>query len=295
MRKSIAKVLIFLPLLLILQDCSDFIIDPPLPEYKSIDESPAWSPDGKWIVYHHTNYNPEDTAHPTGLYIIDTIGNNHRLVIAGPAYNPDWSPDGSKIAFNDGDIFTIAPNGDSLRRVTDLGSTFFPTWSPDGKKIAFDTPYQDPKGANAIWILDLENMTIKDISIHSTGEWRDPRWSPNGGKLVHYRYIGIGTSEIFVMDTSGNNGVRLTYNDNEDRDAIYSPDGLTIAWTGNHGIWLMNSDGSNQRIFLGDNASSPSWSPDSKKITFQKQNTEKNKLVIWTINIDGSGLKQITK
>jgi len=180
---------------LILFSCNT--VEPPiLPEYDSIDESPAWSPDGKWIAYHHFNYNPEDNLYPTGLYIIDTSGNNRRLVMAGPAYNPDWSPDGKKIVFNSGDIFTITPDGDDLTRITDIGSAFFPSWSPDGKKIAFDTPYQDTKGAKAIWILDLENMALNDISIHGTGEWRDPSWSPDGKYFLFSAKISRRVKEM---------------------------------------------------------------------------------------------------
>ena len=78
---------------------------PPPPKYQSIDESPAWSPDGKWIAYYHFNSNPDDSLYPTGLYIIDTSGSNRRLIIAGRAYNPDWSPDGSLLAFDVGRIF----------------------------------------------------------------------------------------------------------------------------------------------------------------------------------------------
>jgi Tol biopolymer transport system component len=55
----------------------------------------------------------------------------------------------------------------------------------------------------------------------------------------------------------------------------------------------MNTNGGNQQELI-KNSFFPCWSPDSKKITFQKQNAEKNKLVIWIINVDGSGLKQIT-
>ncbi|HRR01213.1 MAG TPA: hypothetical protein P5518_07825 [Candidatus Cloacimonas sp.] len=291
---SVKRISILILISLYLFSCNT-VGPPPLPEYESIDETPAWSPDGKWIAYHHFNYDPEDTSYSTGLYIIDTCGNNRRLVIAGQAYNPDWSPDGKKIAFNSGDIFTISPNGENLTRVTNVGKAFFPSWSPDGEKIAFDTPYQDPRGANAIWILDFENLSLNDISIHGTGEWRDPSWSPEGKYLVHLRFLnGVFGEEIFIMDASGNNGIQLTNNNNNDRDPRWSPDGLTIAWTGDKGIWLMNANGSDQRIFIDDYASSPTWSPDSKRIAFQKQNEEGNKIVIWTINIDGSALKQIT-
>ena len=262
---------------------------PPLPEYESIDETPAWSPDGKWIAYHHFNYDPEDTSYSTGLYIIDTCGNNRRLVIAGQAYNPDWSPDGKKIAFNSGDIFTISPNGENLTRVTNVGSVFFPSWSPDGNKIAFDrSGTQQEVG---IWVLNLNLNYLKKLGYGSETDW-----SPNGEKIVYSGSPGSTQSEsqIWVIDSSGANNIQITFNNSIiNRNPSWSSDGLTIAWTKDKAIWLMNTDGTNQRELI-DYSSFPSWSPDSKRITFQKQNAEGNKVVIWTISIDGSALKQIT-
>ncbi len=148
------------------------ILPPPDNDEKPIpmDDAPSWSPDGRWIAYTHFSVTIDDSIYPTGLYLIDTSGNNLKLVIAGQAYNPDWSPDGSKIAFNNGDIFTITPSGDSLTKITNVGSAFFPSWSPDGKNIVFDTPYQDAHGANVIWIINADGTSLHDISLHGT--WR---------------------------------------------------------------------------------------------------------------------------
>jgi Tol biopolymer transport system component len=55
----------------------------------------------------------------------------------------------------------------------------------------------------------------------------------------------------------------------------------------------MKIDGS-QKYFL-TLGSEPDWSPDSKKIVFAApENGLKGKEVIWVINIDGTGRKQIT-
>jgi Tol biopolymer transport system component len=63
------------------------------------------------------------------------------------AGNADWSADGSRILFNShffvpkpSDLYTIAPDGSRLRRLTNYPGTrvaFAPTWSPSNRRIAF--------------------------------------------------------------------------------------------------------------------------------------------------------------
>lgn len=241
-----------------------------------------------------------DTAYPTGLYIVDTGGHsrpNHRLLVQGPARNPDWSPDGRRIVFNAGEIFTVGPSGDSLIQVTNVGRAFFPSWSPDGESIAFNTGYKDPHGSDAVWIVRVDGSELHDISIHGTGEWLDPDWSPAGGVIVYLRYIGVGTPQVFEMDTSGTNQKRLTFYSDESYSPKWSPDGKSIAWARSNGIWLMNADGSQQRELIGNLAHDPCWSPDSRTIAFARGDAgpeNVTKMVLWIVNADGSGLRQLT-
>ena len=63
-----------------------------------------------------------------------------------------------------------------------------------------------------------------------------------------------GNAQIYIMDSSGRTPTRLTNNSWEDEDPIWSPDGRKIMFVStrlsgdtNHQIFLMNSDGTNQR------------------------------------------------
>lgn len=85
-------------------------------------------------------------------------------------------------------------------------------------------------------------------------------------------------SEIFVMDNDGSNIQRLTFNDVDDRNPCWSPDGTKIAFQHgndpNREIWVMDADGSNQRQLTTPPDSSydrvPAWSPDGGKIAFMR-------------------------
>ena len=262
---------------------------PPPPKYQSIDESPAWSPDGKWIAYYHFNSNPDDSLYPTGLYIIDTSGSNRRLIIAGRAYNPDWSPDGSLLAFDVGRIFITNVYTGELKQLTFGSGQHFPQWSPDGKYIAFEDVINTPPDTAGIWIINVNTLEMRYFDRGGT-----PDWSPDNTSLVYKSLEGITIGKI-----DGTSFKTILPIKKETGCPRWSPDGTTIAYIRDKPIWatiwLMDTEGGNQRELVSNCYSSPpSWAPDSRKIAFQNLNPEKNKIVIWIINIDGSGLKQIT-
>ena len=62
------------------------------------DHSPAWSPDGHWIVY--SSYLAEG---PDSIYLISADGTQRQLLLDEPDCGDfAWSPDGSQLAFSKG-------------------------------------------------------------------------------------------------------------------------------------------------------------------------------------------------
>jgi Tol biopolymer transport system component len=122
----------------------------------TFDVDPAWSPDGKQLVFVNATLPPSPDA-PGGngdLYVIDVRhGRAHgpaRNVTRSPEaddFEPTWSPDGRRIAFDSNaadpeniDVYDIRPNGRDQRRLTDAERfDGGPNYSPDGRRIAFDS------------------------------------------------------------------------------------------------------------------------------------------------------------
>ena len=90
-----------------------------LTDNSATDSVPAWSPDGKHIVF------SSDRDGDWDIYMMDTDGSDMTLLTEDPANenNPSWSPNGDKIAFDsdrDGDfeIYVMDTDGTNVIQLT---------------------------------------------------------------------------------------------------------------------------------------------------------------------------------
>ena len=179
--------------------------------------------------------------------------------------DPEWSPNGRKLAFQSdrelfSNIFVMNADGSEQTRITD-GRSFdrSATFSPDGKTIAFDSNLEAGAGVD-----------------NPEGEF-----------------------EIFSVRVDGTNLTQLTKNQEVDFQPDYSPDGDKIAFVSRRsfapGIYTMNPDGTKQRKVSRGPAvvfQSPSWSPDGGRIAFVSD--QDGPLNIYTMRADGKGQDKLT-
>jgi Tol biopolymer transport system component len=132
-------------------------------------ESPAYSPDGRQIVFTNEVYEGGDE-----LYVMDVFreGDAHTLQKLTDDFvtSASWSPDGSEIAFVRSDssstqIYKIDVN--SLEE-TRLAEGIWPTWSPDGEKLAFvgeggSIYLMDADGSNPTPIFDAAWVQVSEL------------------------------------------------------------------------------------------------------------------------------------
>lgn len=116
--------------------------DPGLPERQSLGhQSPAWSPDGRFILYQR---NAREGTRGTPAIFRYTVSNGNSNALTGPGYaTPSWSRDGRFVAatrtnsFGTDVVILDSRTGLELLRVTRDEASFSPVWSPKGDAIAF--------------------------------------------------------------------------------------------------------------------------------------------------------------
>jgi Tol biopolymer transport system component len=131
--------------------------------------------------------------------------------------NPDWSPDGTKIAFESirpggiaYEIWVMNADGSDPRMLTSNDANDLnPSWSPDGTKIAFRSD-RDPAG---IYVMNADGSGETNIS--NNPPVSHPSWSPDGTKIAFQRYID-GNWEIYVMNADGSGQTNISNNPADD-------------------------------------------------------------------------------
>ena len=201
------------------------------------------------------------------------------------------------------DLYTINADGTGLRNVTKSveADDRSPSWAPDGLSIAFNGGQGD---ARDIHVIDVASGSARNLT-KGDGINYDPAWSPDGRQIVFAsERTDDQTGEYddnFELYARRQDGevAKLTRNDADDVDPVWSPDGAVIAFSskrdGNWEIYAMNADGSGQRNLTNDPADDeePAWSPDGGKIVFVSDRDDRAELYV--MNSDGSAAHGLTK
>ena len=131
---------------------------------------------------------------------------------------------------------------------------------------------------------------------------REPRWSPDGQRIVFYSDRNGGW-DIYSMEPDGSNQTQLTTHESGDWSPTWSPDGLRIAFVsqrdGYDSIHIMDSDGKNKHRLTSNSRHDeyPRWSPDGRRIAYvsvRRENNRENR-EIYVMDADGRNKKRLTR
>jgi len=139
--------------------------------------------------------------------------------------NPDYSPDGQRLAFESTrsgatEIWIANADGSSPVQMTFTGGalTSNPQWSLDGQMILFNSRRE---GSNDLYVLRVDTRELRRLTDDPADD-EEPRWSRDG----HWIYFGsnrTGRWEVWKMPAGGGAPVPVTKQGG--RGPTESPDG----------------------------------------------------------------------
>lgn len=168
---------------------------------------------------------------PYELRVADYDGYNQFVVHRSPQplMSPDWSPDGSKLAyvtFESGKsalVIQTLSNG-AIRQVASYPRhNGAPAFSPDGSKLAFAL---SKSGSLNLYVMDLasgQTRQITDGRYNST----EPTWFPDSQTLA-FTSDQAGAPQIYKMNINGGAAQRITWEGGQNQNADVSTDGKSM-------------------------------------------------------------------
>jgi Tol biopolymer transport system component len=240
-----------------------------------LDYDPVMSRDGRWVVFCS-----ERSGNPR-LYVLDVQRRGEpRLLIDNDRDSMEdqaaLSPNGKWIAFvstasGNADIYLLPFRPDKTTPIKSAknlthhpAGDFRPSFSPDGRKLAFSSD--------------------RDLAVNALNP-----------------ITRLRSSDIYVLDLANEHLERLTDAPGWDGSPAWSDDGMSIAFYSQRGlnptfrdpqarIWIMNADGSNQRVLTPNEslAISPEWLPNGRVLYSRKA-----KEGLWQIvSVDRNGANE---
>lgn len=124
---------------------------------------------------------------------------------------PDWSPDGSLIAYqgtdprgNEPGIYVIPFTGGNLKRLTDHESDRLPIFSPNGSELA----YMSTRSGNwDIYIINTTGGKPRQLTTNPSNDGL-PAWSPDGSQIAYISDAG-GSWSIYTIKAGGGAPTRV--------------------------------------------------------------------------------------
>ena len=132
----------------------------------------------------------------------------------GTDTSPNWSPDGTKLAFSSArtgnrEIYVMDADGSNVERLTnDPAFDGTPAWSPDGKLIAFNSTRETE--LTQVYVMRSDGTKVTRLT-KNTFRDGNATWSPDGSKIAFHRSVSRIRQDIHVMNADGSGQTQLTF------------------------------------------------------------------------------------
>jgi len=272
-----------------------------LTDFASLEESPAFSPDGKSVAF------VSDSTGSRQIWVRLLAGGAPLQITKGPGahLDPRWSQDSASIIY-----FTPPPEGDSqgaLWEISALGGAprvltsamSGADVSHDGKRLTFfcrngrqmELVVADRDGSNP----RVVSQAVINFS------YRLPRWSPDDASIAYLHSRENWADDVYVVSSSGGTPRKLTNDVTLMSGLSWSPDGSyivfstarlgTILYLPTLHLWRVSKSGGDLRqLTFGEEGDE---SPDVDRTGRIVVSRKRMDFEIWKFPVDGSAEENV--
>jgi TolB protein len=235
------------------------------------------------------------------LQVSDADGYNADFILAHkePIISPQWSPDGSRIAYVSFErrkpIVFIHNLVDGTRTVLANyeGSNSAPAWAPDGRRLAV---VLTKDGTSNIYLVNADGSGLTRLT-NTPFIDTEPNFSPDG-KYILFTSDRAGSPQIYRMRADGSGDAeRMTFEGNYNVTPRYAPDGKSFIFIhrseGRFNV-AVQEFGQSQMTLLtsGGLDQSPTFAPNGKMVLYASE--VKSRGILAAVSSDGRIKQRIT-
>jgi dipeptidyl aminopeptidase/acylaminoacyl peptidase len=222
------------------------------------DDTPRWSPDGKWLAFlsdREAKPKKEGEDKPRKqIWVMSPEGGEAWQLTRGTfsVSTFEWAPDGRRVAFiategptddeekkrkNKDDAVLVdhdikmgriylasVPDGQAEMLYAGAGHVTAISWSPRSDEIAFaeqPTPKVPDEFHSAVRVLALAAKQVRDLAADSQLSYHGPKWSPDGRNIAYEATSQTdwwGNSYVYLSPAAGGTPQKLSRDFDEEID-----------------------------------------------------------------------------
>jgi Tol biopolymer transport system component len=273
-------------------------------------ENPAWSPDGKWIIYDRYSSGYADGEH--NLFVIASDGSgvpreiasggedSRHPVVKGSQVYFAHEANGLKLSSSHRNVWRTSITGGPLLQVTghrdnevtwpsatpksdvlvyehdfDLYSVDLRKSLPEPRKLAITTGYQ------------YDNP--ETLRTYTAG-FRTPAWSPSGSRIAF-----VCRGQVWIASADGGDPKAITGDEDDHRDPAWTPDENGIVYVGGlpgapaH-VWVADvASGAVRKLTREEgNYRTPRLTADGRRLLVSRTRGESTELLLMDLDAGGS-------